>query len=80
MFNTIMYPFGSFTSGNSHTYSVSAVGVKFRNANFNSREAAKDYLGHYLNRKRINVKEKWRDGHYVTYVCDNNVKFFINRI
>lgn len=80
MFNSIIFPFDSFTSGNSHEYSVAAVGVKFKDATFDSRAAAKSYLGHYLNKKGIIVKEKWRDGHYVTYVCDNGVKFFISRI
>lgn len=70
----------SFTSENSHLYSVAAIGVKFRSATFDSRVAAKAYLGNYLNKKGIAVKEKWRDGHYVTYVCDNGVKFFISRI
>lgn len=80
MFNSFIFPFESLTSDNSHRYSVSAVGIRFKDKTFNSRNAAKAYLGNYLDKKRISVKEKWRDGHYVTYVCDGDVKFFINRI
>lgn len=80
MFDSSMNPFSSFTSDSSHKYTVAAVGCKFKDATFTSRDAAKAYLGRYLNKKCIQVKEKWRDGHYVTYVCDNGIKFFISRI
>ena len=47
---------------------------------FSSRQAAKNYMYDYIDRKGFQVREKWHDGHYVTYVCDNGVKFFINRV
>lgn len=77
-FPSILFPGLTGMSGG-HLYSVTAYGVKFRNATFGSRNEAKIYLGEYLDRKDIQVKEKWRDGHCTTYVCDNGIKFFISR-
>lgn len=75
-----MFDFRTLEYTPSHLYSVAALGCKMKSATFNSRQSAKEYMYKYLDRKGIQVKEKWHDGHYVTYVCSDNIKVFINRI
>lgn len=64
---------------NGHLYTVAAVGCKLKSGTFSSRKLARDYMYKYLDRNGIQVKEKWHDGHFVTYVCENGIKVFINR-
>ena len=76
----MMYDYLTLAPSNGHLYSVAAIGCNMKSETFNSRQAAKEYMYKYLDRKGIQVKEKWHDGHYVTYVCSDNIKVFINRI
>ena len=78
MFN--YFTFETLQSLNGHRYSVAGINCNIKDCQFSSRQAAKNYMYEYIDRKGIRVREKWHDGHCVTYVCDNGIKFFINRI
>lgn len=74
-----MFDFRLLGYSSGHTYSVAAIGCKLKEKDFTSRDLAKKYMYNYLDRHGIQVKEKWHDGHYVTYVCNDGIKVFINR-
>lgn len=65
--------------GSNHMYTLAASGIKFRSKSFQSREAAKRSMYEFIDRKGLKIKDKWVDGHYRTYVCEDGVKFYINR-
>ena len=72
--------FPTLGSSCDHRYTVASIGCNMKDRQFSSRQEAKNYMYDYIDRKGFQVREKWHDGHYVTYVCDNGVKFFINRV
>lgn len=75
-----MFDYFTLQPSNGHLYSVDSVGCNIKSRTFSSRQLAKNYMYDYIDRKGIRIREKWHDGHYVTYVCDNGIKFFISRI
>lgn len=74
-----MFDFNLMLPSSGHLYTVAAVGCDLKSKAFNTRQLAKSYMYNYIDHKGLQVKDKWHDGHYVTYVFGNNVKIFINR-
>lgn len=64
----------------SHRYTLASIGLKFRSEEFTSRQAAEQRMYKVMNKHHLHVENIWNDGHYKTYLCNNNVRFFINRI
>ena len=63
-----------------HLYTVASIGLnKNVDKAFSSREVAKDYMYNYCNKHSIVIRKIYDDKHYKTYICDNGVRFFINR-
>lgn len=63
-----------------HRYTLAATGVKFKAVETTSRDAAKQIMYSFIDKHGIRVRNKWKDGHFVTYCCDNGIKFYINRM
>lgn len=63
-----------------HLYTAASIGTKFRGGTFTSRLAAEKSMRDFIGRNGIRIRETWKDGHYVTYVCDGGIRFFIGRM
>ena len=63
-----------------HYYTLACTGMKMSCKEFTSRESAKDYMYMLLEKKGLHIIEKWKDHHDVTYICNNNVRFYIQRV
>lgn len=70
--------FGLFSFGN-HFYTLTATGLNFRTHRYNNREEATQAMYDIMSRKSLDLKEVYDDKHYKTYVCSDNVRFYINR-
>lgn len=66
----------------SHRYSLSAVGIKFREngKEFLSRQDANECMYKVIDKNGLTVRKVWHDNHDVTFVCNNNVSFFVHRV
>lgn len=63
-----------------HLYTLGATGVKFRGGVYTTRQAARRAMYNYIDKHHLHVVEKWDDNHYKTYLCENGVRFYINRM
>lgn len=63
-----------------HRYSLAATGIKIGDYEFSSRAAAEHKMHDIMNKKGLRVEEVWDDHHFKTYLCNNGVRFYINRI
>ena len=63
-----------------HAYTLAATGIKFKGGEFSSRESAKREMYAFIDKKGLQVINKYDDHHFKTYICTNGVKFYINRI
>ena len=64
----------------SNTYVLNATGIKMREKRFGSREAANQAMYKYMAKYHITLKEIYDDKHNKTYVCDNGIRFYIQRL
>lgn len=64
----------------SNTYILNATGIKMHEKKFSSREAANQAMYKYMAKHNITLKEIYDDKHNKTYVCDNGVRFYIQRL
>ena len=51
-----------------------------REKRFGSREAANQAMYKYMAKHHITLKEIYDDKHNKTYVCDNGIRFYIQRL
>lgn len=63
-----------------HYYTLACTGMKMHDKEFSTREQANAYMYKLLRKKGLYIKDTWKDNHDVTYVCNNNVKFYIQRV
>ena len=61
-----------------HNYTLVAEGKKLDKV-FLTRSEAVKHMYNIINDLNLNIKEVWEDRHDVTYICNNNIKFHINR-
>lgn len=62
-----------------HRYSLAATGIKFRYRDFASRQAANEYMYKEMNKRGLKVEKIYDDKHCKTYICQNNIRFYVNR-
>jgi len=67
-------------SNSKHLYSVASTGIKTRSKTFTTRRLAEEYMYKQMNAHHLYEIEKWNDGHYQTFVCNDGVKFYVNRV
>lgn len=63
-----------------HYYTLAATGLKMKSYTFSSRENATNKMYEIMGKKDLHVVETWDDKHYKTYICNNGVRFYINRV
>ena len=63
-----------------HRYSLAATGIPFVSQEFTSRYNAEQVMYDFIGKHNLSINEVWDDKHYKTYLCENGVKFYINRV
>ena len=74
-----MFNFNVFTISE-HRYSLAATGIKFKSAEYTSREVAKKDMYYYVSKLGLHIIKVYDDKHDKTYICDNGARFYINRL
>ena len=75
MFNTLLY-----SAYGNHRYSLASTGLKIKDYEFSSRQQAEHEMHKIMHKHGLHIEEVYDDKHYKTYLCNNNVRFYINRI
>lgn len=64
-----------------HQYTVGSTGLKKNcDKTFLSRQTANNYMYRLCKKYDLDIIEVYDDKHSKTYVCNNGIKFFVNRI
>ena len=63
-----------------HQYTLAATGIKIGSYIFDSREKARKVMYEIIDKNNLHVIKKYDDKHFKTYICNNGVRFYINRI
>lgn len=63
-----------------HLYTLAATGIKLRAREFNHRRDAENAMYKVIGKKNLRIIERYDDKHFKTYVCENGIKFYINRV
>lgn len=63
-----------------HKYTLCAVGIKYRGKEFSTRQEANDEMYKLISKNHLHIEEIWDDNHDKTYLCNNNVNFYIQRV
>ena len=64
---------------NSHSYSLAATGLKVKSKIFSTREEANQMMYKIMAKHHLTLQKVFDDHHDKTYVCDNGVRFYIQR-
>lgn len=63
-----------------HNYTFAVIGLKKEKCRlFRSRAAANDYMYSLCRKHGLQIVDVWDDHHDKTYICQNGVRFFIQR-
>lgn len=62
-----------------HQYTLAATGFKMRQQVFATREEAREEMYSIIDNNGFRIVKKYDDNHFKTYICDNGVRFYINR-
>ena len=66
---------------NTHTYSLATTSLnKDYVKRFLTRDEANKFMYKLINKNHLKLVEVWDDKHDKTYCCNNDVKFYIQRI
>lgn len=69
-----------FLQGSRHQYTLAATGFKMRPYTFFSRREAREKMYSIIDKNHFHVIQKYDDKHSKTYICENDIRFYINRI
>ena len=69
-----------FDNQTSHLYTLASTDKKLRGGIYSSRQAAREAMYNYINKKGLKVVDKYDDKHYKTYICNDGTYFYINRV
>ena len=72
--------FESLFNYNKHRYTLAATGLKIKDYEFTSRQVAESVMHELMNKNGLHIEDIWDDHHFKTYICNNGVRFYINRI
>lgn len=75
-FNLLNSPFNY----SEHSYSLAATGIKLKEMTFNSRQEANSKMYNLCEKYGLKIVKTYDDKHDKTYICDNGVRFYIQRI
>lgn len=62
-----------------HMYSLAATGLKLKSKYYVSRELAKQEMYKVMAKHHLVINKVYDDKHYKTYICNDGVRFYINR-
>lgn len=60
-------------------YTFACEGLKVKERDFASRQEANKYMYNLMSKYSLKLKEVYNDKHHKTYICDNGIKFYIQR-
>ena len=69
-----------FFTNSKHYYTFACTGTKIASKEFPSRESANEYMYKQCYKNGLQIKEVWKDNHDVTFICNNGVRFYIQRV
>lgn len=69
-----------FSGYGKHRYSLASTGLKVKSEEFSSRNDAEHAMHLLMKKYGLHIENVYDDNHYKTYLCNNNVRFYINRI
>lgn len=61
-------------------YVLSASGIRMKAQSFGNRRAATEAMYNFISRKHLVLQEVYDDKHYKTYICNNNIRFYVQRM
>lgn len=64
---------------NGHVYSLAATGIKMREQTFEARHLAEKQMYKMIGKMGLRIVKVYDDKHDKTYICNNNVRFYITR-
>lgn len=74
-----MFMFGNSPYG--HRYSLAATGLKIKkNLEFASRHQANEYMYKLVGKHGLKLEKMYDDKHFKTYIYNNGIRFYVNRI
>ncbi len=65
---------------NTHRYTLAATGLKTKSYEFTSRQQAEHKMHLIMKKYGLHIENMYDDKHFKTYLCNNDVRFYINRI
>ena len=71
--------FFDMLNANGHYYTFAATGIKVRERTFVSRELANNHMYKVMDKYGLHIEKVWNDNHDKTYLCNNGVRFYIQR-
>jgi hypothetical protein len=74
---TVSMLFGNMLAKRYYTFACD--GIKVQEKDFGSRQEANKYMYRVMAKYGLKLVEVYNDKHHKTYVCNNNIKFFIQR-
>lgn len=72
--------FDYYFGNTKHWYSLAATGIKFKDKEFISRQAAEEAMYKFIDKNHLKINKIYDDKHFKTYICENGIRFYINRI
>ena len=64
-----------------HMYTLGVTGMKVKcDTYYATRQAATSKMYEIIGKKHLHIKEIYDDKHFKTYVCEEGVTFYINRM
>ena len=65
---------------NSHTYTMSFErNGRIKSKTFRSRSDANNAMYRLIGKHKLSIEKIYDDHHYKTYICNDGIKFYINR-
>lgn len=61
------------------SYSFAVTGLKVKSRTFSSEFQAKQYMYEIISKNNLSINKVYDDGPYKTFVCTNDVRFYIQR-
>ena len=68
------------TQHNEHYYTFACTGLKLPTKEFSSRQLANEYMHKVCGKYGLQIKKVYDDKHDKTYICSDNVRFYIQRV
>ena len=75
MFENLM-----FSTYAKYRYTLASEGLNGKSYDYPSRQLAEREMHRIMAKHGLHITEVWDDGHFKTYLCNNGVRFHINRL